>query len=1121
MSSEPLIQYVLTARFDNKYGPMLEHEFPQTVTGLSEKDKARIASIMIPSGSENNIDKPDFSVFLLYKNSKNSTLKIIPSIYSVSSNTPPTNNGNGIYGQNDEPVFFLNAVCSKRDPSNERGSTIKAISIGTKSKFFYVLKPLLFIALIFYLDQKGTEDQWNLLSEFSGLLNTLDLSILKKFHSNIILQKLCKNNIIYSKKIFNDDNKLSLIRYVLNKNQQEHNAVNEVSNANFMNDEIFSHRNDKDFSIPAFDKNGNSIAFISHFIQYNIKPTNTYYLPPEFFKVPMLFDLIRLEENWIQPEKSTVSPMVWYFMDKLLNCLPKLSYNIDRDNTTNRATDALSGTNNYNNYNIKILIYSSFKTKNFISQFVILISNLVSSFNVNNLPYFQKHKFLIIPYLDVSMLDLFDTSTTDKLKFSIIGCSNPLIKEIRHDYSHKLWNVFFDMDTCELEMIDTNGSVVNKLYNSMINNHSFKRNHNITNKKDKNNINNSTVRSNVNNKEYTKRHKLKKMVSLKAYKNTSENSSLLNEPTFTDHTITNANTNVHTTITTDNHNSSIKPNIITKTITNVTSDSGSMFSRDTRHSLETSVSTDSQILPSQMLHLMTKCLETKEVNWLRFVDLLRRIHLKQLLELIETTPISLNNNLQDEYISHYKDFILFPNFFQHIRIRLLENIRFTELKSNLLFKVLKKPSDFENLDTTVLLEQILDSTSTIYKEIYQSDTKTSRLVELLLCYPKNKPLSILTRLFSLKVVENDIEKNLDRPLPPLPVNSSSPQHFPTESVVGIENTPFSKDPVLISTQPVVDKHLNVSNKGYTSKKSLLKRNSVSLSRFFNKPFAFQKDQEELNAPHNLNDFSSPPTIIEENISVSPIEPTSPLPSIFHKCNTAMHNKNINDSNIIRKIKKIVLKIIMSIDAIPFGKLYLDSTMIPKHKLLYKEETEALFNKSIINSPSSIQIGEIVNNYTYDNRDFLIFNNEHTQLLEKSTTAKEHEKFRNTFQHMLITEVQENDDNDDDDEEEEEEEEREYNYNEDGKEQNDLKLGQITIDSNSICTVNTDTYSSGKTKDNIEEVSSVNTQESKRSVLSSGKGKMKLLQAFNEMSDKTKKSNEAIEKSFRKYTKRNN
>ncbi|KAG0685833.1 hypothetical protein C6P41_003122 [Kluyveromyces marxianus] len=413
--SNPNVQFIVAAEFDNKSGPVIKHQYPKTIPGFrtvgNDSLSSHLASLMIPNSVENHPGKADFTVFVLYK------YQNMYQLFPVSSNKdaekaldaasiieeealdeeqedsfPNGNLDSGLANNgkqtHEPPLFFLSVVNTLLDKNNDRGAYIKAIALGTTMTNFYTFKPLLTMVLDYYMSS-NTNDVRILIDCFD-MINSLDLSLVTRFHSNTILQSILNsiNDEDITSKIF--DPQESSLPNILRVNE-----------------------------LPRKDRYGNEIQFKKRVLQYKFSTFIPKVLPAYFTKIPLQIDLIKHDNIKIETNYNHS------ILKLLLRLIPMFKELNDSE------------------FSWRLMINSTQSSKDELCQFVIALSNLINGFSSD---YFDGSSICIFPYMEISIIDVFRENFTGEFTkgkfFSVAGVSNPIFQ-----YQVDVWDYYYDMDT--------------------------------------------------------------------------------------------------------------------------------------------------------------------------------------------------------------------------------------------------------------------------------------------------------------------------------------------------------------------------------------------------------------------------------------------------------------------------------------------------------------------------------------------------------------------------------------------------------------------------------------------------------------------------------------------------
>ncbi|SCU83846.1 LAFA_0D06216g1_1 [Lachancea sp. 'fantastica'] len=404
-------QYIISAEFDNKIGPVLKHQYPNAIPGFKIRSRLKnsavnLASLMIPNSAENFPDRTDFTIFILYKNKYTRNYQVFPIIDSLAPNTDRQDLGvlkeednssitrmlgaaKHLNNAKDPPLFFISVVNTISDHTNPRGAVIKAIALGTDLRNFLIFKPLLAMTLDAYMQ---SNDDIQLLIDCFDLINSLDLSLAKRIMSNTSLQTLLSS--------ITDERVLTDIFAPQNQNLAR-----------------LLHLN----NLPQADSFGNSIKFKRHLMEYHFDKFRPKKLPPALTRIALQINVVNYDPVLVN---INYNDHVLKFLFKFLSELEKLL----------RPQFAW-----------KLVVNSTKLSKDVLTQFIMSLSNFIRHFDSH---YFANAQVIIFPYMDISFVD----ALKEQLKscrmtrtFSIVGVSNPIF-EVQKD----IWDFYYDLDTEEL-----------------------------------------------------------------------------------------------------------------------------------------------------------------------------------------------------------------------------------------------------------------------------------------------------------------------------------------------------------------------------------------------------------------------------------------------------------------------------------------------------------------------------------------------------------------------------------------------------------------------------------------------------------------------------------------------
>lgn len=374
------VHYLLTAEFDNKFGPIVRNQYPSVIPGFEYdvrdakgKDGFNLASLMIPNNAEYNTGaEPDTTVFMLFRNGETMTYELFPP------------------EQTDQVMYFVNLVHAQEDESNNRGTKIKAVALGTDMIDFMAFKPFAFECLRMYMRMQADEDVTKLLKACLKLLNKAELSFVRRLHDNDIKQ--------------------SLLLSLGNKERLQNWIDEENRGGNMFKKLLRCHHQDK-YSNRLMLRKGKIRIILQGY-----RPKRDFI---GFVKIPLEFDAVRWGAiNWSMPYNTRISRF-------LLNFIPFL-----------RKTAVKADT-----FHFKLIIHSSRCKGSELSQFTITISNLMGLTNTRR--YFANKRCVILPFIDVSMIGPLREylGSQDNGSFVIMGTTNPIFK-----FQDGLYDYYYDLD---------------------------------------------------------------------------------------------------------------------------------------------------------------------------------------------------------------------------------------------------------------------------------------------------------------------------------------------------------------------------------------------------------------------------------------------------------------------------------------------------------------------------------------------------------------------------------------------------------------------------------------------------------------------------------------------------
>lgn len=429
------VKYIISAEFDNKQGAILKYQYPRSIPGFKTTAQGaytgnngttlNLASLMIPDSVERFPGRPDFTIFMLYKNEKSQDYELFPQphpensspLLSRSDTQPETlieenedeDGGDTTWGtvnnelESDKTLFFLNVVNTILDESNERGANIQAVAVGTTMRNFMIFKHVIVMVLHYYMTYPK-EDRLQLLIDCFVMINSLDLSLLRTTHARSRLQRILRSipDLDLLKQIF--DVTKPNIRKILKIDPNE-----------------------------KFDSYGNKLVVRDNIILQYFTTFHPVVLSDFMTQMPLRTDLI----------KTQPIPLRLNYNNKLLKFLTLLIPELSKVEDTA--------------FSRKLVINSTCCSKDLISQFVLSLSNLMGGFeDGQSAVYFKGRPVLFFPYMDISLVDALRTHIEPKTDFAnsfvIIGTANPIFK-----FQPDIWDFYYDLDEEMLYSSDQTG----------------------------------------------------------------------------------------------------------------------------------------------------------------------------------------------------------------------------------------------------------------------------------------------------------------------------------------------------------------------------------------------------------------------------------------------------------------------------------------------------------------------------------------------------------------------------------------------------------------------------------------------------------------------------------------
>ncbi|GAV55544.1 hypothetical protein ZYGR_0AV01760 [Zygosaccharomyces rouxii] len=375
------VDYLLTAEFDNRFGPVVRDTYPSVIPGFEyevEEDCNQkytgfnLASLMIPNNAEYNTnDEPDTTVFMLYRNRETMKYELFPS------------------KQVDQVLCFVNVVYAQEDEFNSRGTNIKAVALGTTMVDFMAFKPFVLECLRRFMKLTHEDDKTPILKACFKLLNRVELSFVKRLHSNAIRQSLLRSlgDDIWLKEWLDE----------------------ESFGGSVFKGLLGCHHHDRYTNRITLRKGKISITLQGY------RPRREFI---DLTKIPLEFDTVTWGSiTWNMKYDSKISKF-------LLDFIPFLR---------NRDAD--------DSFAFKLIIYSSQYKGSALSQFTVALSNLMGL--TNGTGFFFNKPCLTLPFVDVSIIGPLREylALQDRGVFLIMGTTNPIFKS-----QDGLYDYYYDLD---------------------------------------------------------------------------------------------------------------------------------------------------------------------------------------------------------------------------------------------------------------------------------------------------------------------------------------------------------------------------------------------------------------------------------------------------------------------------------------------------------------------------------------------------------------------------------------------------------------------------------------------------------------------------------------------------
>ncbi|CAI7622371.1 unnamed protein product [Penicillium bialowiezense] len=189
-SPERHVEYILVASFHIDRGPIMEHQYPASISG----DESMLAELMLPD--QTHVRSQDWTMFFLHKDtsgdddtdSVEGKKKKRKSKYRGNQDGADIQHENSDYASDDPDssddeggegpplMYVLNLVNTKQDNTVRRGAVVKAMAICTRHSFLHIYKPLLLLALEDYFKSPYPET----LASLYDAVNAMDLSLMPK-----------------------------------------------------------------------------------------------------------------------------------------------------------------------------------------------------------------------------------------------------------------------------------------------------------------------------------------------------------------------------------------------------------------------------------------------------------------------------------------------------------------------------------------------------------------------------------------------------------------------------------------------------------------------------------------------------------------------------------------------------------------------------------------------------------------------------------------------------------------------------------------------------------------------------------------------------------------------------
>lgn len=343
------VEYMLSAEFDNKLGSTIKCQYPNDIPGF---DSINLATLMIPDNMEKYPGKIDFTYFMLYFNPTSQCYEFLPSGDEIQRGM--------------DIVYFINICNTILNSSNERGATIKAVSLGSRSRDFIKWKPFLTILLGNMMNDTANDDM-KLLSTFAHRINKIDFT---NSPNNDLFQQIVQ-------------------------------SINDSINEEVLINSILQ-------NIPGFipkkhDKFKNKISTLNRRIHYTLSPITLPHLPSVlYYKLPVCQNI--LFESYIPTEIDYNRIAL-----KLIRDINLQIFDIDEIKN--------------------IIIYSTKISKDYLCQLIFAVSYLISGVSLNDDPSSQNIFTVPYADISmIEILKAFNQTVHESNIKLIVGTANPIFK---------------------------------------------------------------------------------------------------------------------------------------------------------------------------------------------------------------------------------------------------------------------------------------------------------------------------------------------------------------------------------------------------------------------------------------------------------------------------------------------------------------------------------------------------------------------------------------------------------------------------------------------------------------------------------------------------------------------